>query len=434
MDLIQIFEKHPHWQDIVSVVRKLMRANHQVMLAGGCVRDALLKRNPYDFDLATSATPDEVLKIFPKAVTVGKQFGVIILTFNATDESGIEPYDKFKIEVATFRREGAYKDGRRPEIVEYTKSAKEDAERRDFTVNALFYDFKTCSIVDYVSGEKDLNSRLLRTVGDPYKRFDEDKLRILRMARFAAQLGFDIESETLKAATALAPQIVQVSKERITEEFKKIATAQDPVRGFVALRSTGLLNTIWPEFLCVNNDELWFKLLRVLQLIAPVASFELMLATLMLFETLTKAEIKNETEIENKDKSKLPFLLSREHKKIVEFLIRGFFVLKSNDDESLFYLNEEQGPLLTELCHVFSLVGMFPSGQVEFLIEKFLQAADSQGFLPKPFLNGEDMKSLGVQPSQKMGELLKHAYLAQIKGQLKTQKEAQVWVLERLTS
>ena len=157
-------------------------AGFQALLAGGSVRDLLMKRAPHDFDIATDATPDEVASLFPQALTVGRQFGVTILPFQVGDEA-------FQIEVATFREDLEYKDGRRPEGVKFS-TAKADAQRRDFTVNALFMDPLTGVISDFVDGQKDIRSRILRTVGVPHERFNEDKLRLLRAVRFSAQLDF----------------------------------------------------------------------------------------------------------------------------------------------------------------------------------------------------------------------------------------------------
>ncbi|HEX4923157.1 MAG TPA: CCA tRNA nucleotidyltransferase, partial [Bdellovibrionales bacterium] len=179
--LDEIFSSHPHWPAVETVCGTLARSGYEAWLAGGCVRDALLGRVPQDFDVATSAAPEQVEALFERAVAVGKAFGVIIL-----------PFEGFQIEVATFRKDGLYVDGRRPASVTFS-SPREDAARRDFTVNALYYDVVNKRVVDYVNGERDLAAHVIRTVGSPHDRLSEDSLRLMRAVRFSAQLGFEIE-------------------------------------------------------------------------------------------------------------------------------------------------------------------------------------------------------------------------------------------------
>lgn len=416
MRLSEIFEKHAHWQDILTVAKKLQKAQHQVLLAGGCVRDGLLGIVPHDFDIATSATPDEVLKIFPKALRVGEQFGVIIL-----------PLKEGQIEVATFRFDGDYKDGRRPESVSYTKDPRLDAERRDFTVNALFYDLIDHKILDYVEGRTDLKKQVIRAVGDPSKRFNEDKLRILRAARFSAQLGFQIEEQTFKAAQQMANQVHQVSDERITEEFKKLAKTAHVQLGFQAIKDMGLFAQIWPELSFYQDPKCWQQFLKVVMLLNPVRSFELTVAAIEIMETLFRKQHQTHQEL------KIPLLLSREQKRQIHFLYNGFFILREGNEEAILYLNDDLGPLLTELCHNFSAVGHFSPQTLTEFIERFLKVANHEGFLPEPYLNGEDLKRLGVKPSPQMGELLKLSYMAQIRGEIKSKSDAQAWVLARIS-
>lgn len=227
-------------QEIVAVLR---REGHQALFAGGVVRDLLLKRPVSDIDIAVSAPPEEVERLFDSTVAVGKQFGVVIVLI------GPHPY-----EVATFREEGDYRDGRRPTRVNYT-DARRDARRRDFTVNALFLEPDGAEVIDYVDGRKDLEARLIRSVGDPSQRFEEDKLRVLRAVRFACQLGFEIEPETERAAMAFAKRINQVSWERIRDEVLKILTGPQAARGLRLLLKSGILDVVLPEVAAMVGVE-----------------------------------------------------------------------------------------------------------------------------------------------------------------------------------
>lgn len=218
----------------LAVARRLVEHGHRALFAGGCVRDRLLGREPSDYDVATSATPEEGTALFPHAVTVGARFGVVVV-----------PIDGFNVEVATFRADGLYVDGRRPADVTFSDPPT-DASRRDFTVNGLFEDPVTGEILDYVGGRADLEARLLRAIGDPEARFREDHLRLLRAVRFAVQLGFAIEPETLAAVRRLAPLVAGVSAERVRDELLK-TLKRGRGRGLRLLDETGLLPHVLPE-------------------------------------------------------------------------------------------------------------------------------------------------------------------------------------------
>jgi poly(A) polymerase len=217
------------------IVHRLRARGHEALLAGGCVRDHLLKRRPKDYDIATSARPMNVLTAFKHVQPVGAAFGVMLVI-----EEG-EPF-----EVATFRADGSYSDGRHPDTITFT-SAEEDARRRDFTVNALFMNPDGAAVIDYVGGRADLQARLIRAVGEPRRRFEEDKLRVLRAVRFAAELGFEIEAETFAQVKAYAPRITEVAWERVLQEMNKLLTGADPARGMELLRDSGLMDALLPE-------------------------------------------------------------------------------------------------------------------------------------------------------------------------------------------
>lgn len=219
------------------VVETLQEAGHQALYAGGCVRDRLLGRTPNDFDVATSAEPKVVRSLFHRTLAVGEQFGIVIVRYKGE-----------QIEVATFRADGDYSDGRRPDEVHYTDDPALDASRRDFTVNGLFYDPLADQIHDFVGGQEDIERGLIRAIGDPGARFTEDRLRILRAPRFAAVLGFELEPETAAAAKRQAPEIATsgVSAERIRVELRKLLLCPGRAEGWRHLEDLGLLPIVWP--------------------------------------------------------------------------------------------------------------------------------------------------------------------------------------------
>lgn len=219
----------------LEIVKQLRGAGYEAYFAGGSVRDMLMGNPPHDIDVATSAHPDHVLKLFDKVIPVGLKYGVVLVVVDG------KPY-----EVATFRRDETYTDGRHPEGVRFS-SPQEDALRRDFTINGLFYDPIAKKIIDYVGGQEDIKNKIIRTIGDPHERFSEDKLRLMRAVRFACRLDFVIEAKTLEAIKKLSSKIVEVSQERIRDELVKILTGPNVGRGMDLLQQTGLMRAILPE-------------------------------------------------------------------------------------------------------------------------------------------------------------------------------------------
>ncbi|MBS1821369.1 MAG: CCA tRNA nucleotidyltransferase [Acidobacteria bacterium] len=251
---------NPHYAAARNIADTLRHAGYQAYLAGGCVRDLLLGLAPKDYDVATSATPDAVLALFPekKALTVGAHFGVVLIC--EPKEGGI---DSISTEVATFRHDGAYSDGRRPDAVRFSTDSREDVLRRDFTINGMLLDTTVYdrtndvaqATLDRVGGRDDLAAGIVRAIGDPIQRFTEDKLRMLRAVRFAARLGFTIEPTTAAAIRTLASQITVVSPERIRDELTLILTEGGARRGFELLDQLGLLPHILPEVQKLHGVE-----------------------------------------------------------------------------------------------------------------------------------------------------------------------------------
>lgn len=222
--------------EVLAIIARLRQAGHEALLCGGCVRDALLDKRPKDYDIATAATPDEVERLFPKTAPIGKAFGVML----------VEGEDGGHYEVATFRADLGYADGRRPDAVRFS-SAKEDALRRDFTMNALFYDPFAGAIIDYVGGREDIAARVVRTVGEPAERFREDHLRLLRAVRFAARTGFRLEEGTARAVAEMAALVKTVSPERVAAELEAMLTGGQSRAAFTLLKKLLLLGQVLPE-------------------------------------------------------------------------------------------------------------------------------------------------------------------------------------------
>jgi poly(A) polymerase len=267
-------------QHATDIVRTLRERGYQAYLAGGCVRDLLLQREPTDYDVATDATPQQVMQIFPQTFAVGAQFGVVLVPIERDStkdpkEHEVEPRSQAvceassaswtggdarrstsnAVEVATFRSDLGYSDGRHPDEVRFSRDAREDVQRRDFTINGMMLDPVTGKVLDYVGGQDDLAAGVVRAIGDPERRFSEDKLRMLRGVRFAARFEYKIEPATFSAIQRLAKQIEQVSRERVREELSKTLTEGKARRAFLLLDESGLLEQVLPEISAMKGVE-----------------------------------------------------------------------------------------------------------------------------------------------------------------------------------
>jgi poly(A) polymerase len=241
-----------------DVVRRLRQSGHEALWAGGCVRDEMLGLIPADYDVATSARPEQVSETFRKTIEVGVSFGVVEV-IGPRRSDGSFP----KVQVATFRSDGAYLDGRRPESVTFS-SPEEDAQRRDFTINGMFFDPLEGRVIDYVGGQADLQARILRAIGAPRDRFREDKLRLMRAVRMASRLDFPIEAQTAAAIREMGPQLVVVSAERISDELRKMLTHYSRLRAIRQMDDLGLLRHVLPE---APTGVLWQHTLRVVEVL-----------------------------------------------------------------------------------------------------------------------------------------------------------------------
>jgi poly(A) polymerase len=270
----------------ISVVQQLQTAGHQALWAGGCVRDELLGLTPKDYDIATDARPEQVQKLFRRTLAIGASFGVVEVL------GPRQRHDKrhLTVQVATFRTDTGYSDGRRPDQVVFS-SSREDALRRDFTVNGMFFDPVASQLHDYVGGQNDLHARILRAIGDPHVRFQEDKLRLLRAVRIATRFELAIEPATESAIKAMAAQLPVVSAERIAEELRQLLVHPRRVHGLNLLLDLGLAAAVLPELLPMKGlpqglpsqptGDLWEHVMRVMDLLGPKPSFPLAMGTLL---------------------------------------------------------------------------------------------------------------------------------------------------------
>jgi poly(A) polymerase len=421
-----------------AVVSRLQEHGHAAYFAGGSVRDRLLGRPCKDIDIATAATPEEVMRLFPRhAGLEGKCFGVVRVLV-----------DDDTLEVATFRADGDYTDGRRPDSVRFT-TAEEDAQRRDFTVNGMFFDPLTETVIDYVGGQEDLKRKVLRAIGKPAERFQEDKLRLLRAVRFATVLGFEIEPETWSALQAMAPDIAQIAVERIRDELDKIWTSAEPARGLDLLDTSGLLKMILPEVHRLHGVEQppqfhpegdVFKHTRLMLSHLHHAPLELALGVLLhdigkqptYFVDETGRIRFNEHETVGARMTERLMQRLRYSNDLIETvttLVALHMQFKDAPKMRVSTLKRMMArpTFSAELeLHRIDCLGCHGDLSIhDFLREKYA-AFGAEEVKPKPLINGHDVMKLGVPGGKRVGELLEQIYDAQLENRITTREEALV--------
>lgn len=424
-----------------QIVQRLQAAGFAAFWVGGCVRDLLLGREAQDFDIATDAKPDQVEKLFAKTIPVGKKFGVIIVV-----------EDEHQFQVATFRAEADYQDGRRPEKVVFAH-AEADALRRDFTVNGLFYDPLTEKIHDWAGGERDLRARIIRTIGAPEERFGEDHLRLLRAVRFAAQLDFEIEPETFAAIKKLAPKIKIISAERVRDELLKLFRPPHAARGLALLRDSGLLPHILPELsatitceqspdfhpegsvfnhICLMLEKLpvnapdslpWAVLLH--DIAKPVTAERDAVTGKIHFYGHEKVGAEMAERI--LQRLKFPNKQTEEIVAAVRHHMQFKDVKQMRKATLRRLLMRETFPLELELHRLDCLGSHNDLEYHSFLLEQAAELQKLPEIIP-PLLNGNDLIALGISPGKKIGEVLNEIRELQLADELKTADEAKAWV------
>ncbi len=400
----EIFSKHKDWEKVLKILNTLSEAGYESYLAGGCVRDAALGVMPHDFDIATSAKPEDVEALFERTEKVGALFGVMLVIL-----------DKVPFEVATFRSEGDYQDGRHPGRIEFCGS-KEDALRRDFTVNAMFYDIKRDEIVDYVDGLVDLDKKILRAVGDAEVRFQEDYLRMLRAIRFASQLGFEIEEKTLAAIQEKASLIQFVSRERIGQEIEKTLRGRKPILGFQLWIDSGLAPFLFEK----PNSYLKENFKYLVDLTRAVGILESSEQAWAIFFAKWPDHLR--------DEQYRSFRLSTAVAQKAQFLLqtsRQLLNPKMRMAEKWVLMQGDLGVVALKFAQAFAEVEQH-EGVVE-LVEQLMKAA-RLGELPKRLVNAQDLKLCGVEPGPRFGEILKEIYLLQLEGRLTNREDILDWI------
>ena len=424
-----------------SIVRALQEAGFEALYAGGCVRDKLRGVPPHDYDIATSARPDQVQSLFRRTVAVGVQFGVISVLVNGAD-----------FQVATFRSDGVYSDGRHPESVQFS-NAEEDARRRDFTVNGLFYDPVREQLRDYVGGQADLEAKILRAIGDPEARFAEDRLRMLRAVRFATVLGFEIEPTTWTAVRKHAASIVEVSAERIRDELLKTLHSPARVRGLDLLDQSGLLNQILPEMEALKGCEqppqfhpegdVWVHTRLMLSLLPGEVSTPLLFAVLLhdIAKPATFSLDPAEGRIRFNGHDKLGAEMAAEilgrlrfPKKEIESTVECIAQHMAFKDVQQMRVSRLKRflarPTMPDelLLHRVDCGGSNQDfSNYDFLVRK-IEEFSKEPLIPPPLLSGRDLLAMGLEAGPLFKEILDSVQSRQLEGALHGREEAMAWV------
>ena len=422
----------------VAIVKRLREEGYESYLAGGCVRDFLLNKTPQDYDIATSARPEDVQRIFPRTVPVGAQFGVILVMLE--DQS---------FEVASFRFDGPYLDGRRPSQVRYG-TLQEDILRRDFTINGMVYDPIENRVIDLVEGKKDLARRCIRAIGDPRQRFEEDRLRMVRAIRFAASLNFEIDSLTFEAIKQSAPMITQISSERIGEEMTRILTEGGARRGLELLDETGLLQILLPEIEQMKGieqspdhhpegDVFKHTLLTLSHLEMPTEA----LAYGCLLHDVGKPgcfrkEADRITFYGHTDRgAEMAEAILKRLKRgraawervayLVKNHLRHTQAPKMRLSTLKRFLREEGIYELLELARIDALSSSGDLQYYDFCRERLAEMQEEE-IRPEPLLRGKDLIELGFIPGPIFADILQQVEDAQLGGELTTRQQAIQWV------
>lgn len=429
----------------LEIVRRLRDAGHDAVFAGGCVRDRLLGTEPLDYDIATSARPQEIESLFPRTIPVGRQFGIIVV-----------PLEGHNFEVATFRVDGPYLDGRHPASVEFT-DARSDAGRRDFTINAMFEDPVAGEVLDYVGGRADLEAGVIRAVGDPAKRFAEDRLRMIRAARFAARFAFRIDPPTLAAIRAASPHVTEVSAERINDELTKVLTEGCARRGFELLDEAGLLAHLLPELMamkgCVQTPDfhpegdVWTHTLCCLAQLGAGRSKTL--AWGVLLHDVAKpatASVRSDGRPTFYGHTHLGaemaqgicrrLRMSNEETEAIAFLVdqhlRHCSAPEMRRSTLKRFLRQERISELLELTRIDALGSNGDLSKYEYARAKLDELSKAgEELRPRPLISGHDLIALGLESGPLFREILAAVEEAQLDGRLATRVDALAWVRER---
>ncbi|TFG77398.1 MAG: CCA tRNA nucleotidyltransferase [Thermodesulfobacteriales bacterium] len=432
-----------------EVVVELRKAGHKAFCVGGCARDTLLGIEPKEYDITTSATPEEVSEIFPHTVPIGVSFGVILVITG-----------KYQFEVATFRKDQSYTDGRHPDKVIYSSEEQEDVRRRDFTINGMLYDPIEEEVIDYVDGIRDIKSKIVQTIGDPYERFNEDKLRMMRAIRFSSRYNFELNLDTFLAIEKLAADITQVSSERIRDEITKIITQSNPGHGLNMLSVSGLLKYILPDVEIMTGVEqppefhpegdVFIHTCLVLDKLhknqAGVVSPELAIGALLhdvgkpptfsvsdrirfnghdkLGADMSK-KICRELKFSNKQ-IEVIYALIRDHLKF-----KDVFNMKKSTLKRFIGMPHFEEHMALHLADCQASHGL--TAAYDFVMEKYNDFEEEE-IKPAPLISGRELIEMGYKPGPLFSDILNFVEEAQLEGEITNTQEAIEAVLENYPS
>ncbi len=429
-----------------SICETLRRNGYQALLVGGCVRDLLVGREPADYDVTTDATPERVMALFPESIVVGAQFGVILI-----------PRDGLKVEVATFRSDVGYSDGRHPDSVVYSKTPQEDVQRRDFTINGLLMRHDSGEVLDYVGGQADLKEKVIRAIGEPGRRFTEDKLRMMRAVRFAARFGFEIEAATFRAIRPHVAEIHQVSPERLREELTKMLTEGAAWRAFELLDETWLLQQVLPEIGAMKGVEqppqfhpegdVWIHTRLMLEGLPKDASPTLAWGVLLhdvgkpptyqsVAETGDRIRFNNHVEVGARMAEAICKRLrfSNEDTEQILALVDNHMKFGAVEEMRASTLKKfVRLPRFEEHLALHRLDCLSSHRHLESyeFVRRFLEVTPPEQVRPERLLTGDDLQTMGFRPGPLFSRILAALEEAQLEGQIKTREEAQEYVLSK---
>ena len=423
-----------------EIAARLRESGHIAYFAGGCVRDIVREQTPKDFDIATDAKPDIVQELFSRTYAVGAHFGVILVVENA-----------FQFEVATFRSDDAYVDGRHPSAVHFS-SPEEDAKRRDFTINGMFYDPVAEEVIDFVGGRADIAAKFVRAIGDPAQRFAEDRLRMLRAVRFATVLDYKIDNQTWEALVAKAASINEISAERIREELVRIFLSSNRTRGWDLLDSSGLMRAILPEIDAMKGcqqpeqfhpeGDVFEHTRLMLQFLPETVSVPLIFAVLLHDVAKPRTAAVDETgRIRFNGHDRIGAEMTEEIMRRLRFsgadiaatveMVRQHMVFKDvpkmREAKLKRFMARPTFRDELELHRVDCEGSHRMLDNYEFLLRKREEFAN-EPIIPPPLVRGDDLIALGLKPGPKFGEILEAVETQQLEGKLRTHEEALEWM------
>jgi poly(A) polymerase len=428
-------------QAAIEILKKLREEGFQTFLVGGCVRDLVMGFIPKDYDISTDATPQQVVRLFPESLTVGAQFGVVMV-----------PREPGNVEVATFRSDGRYTDGRHPNEVRYSRTPQQDVLRRDFTINGLLYDPLNEQVLDYVGGQTDIRARRVRTIGDPYERFSEDRLRMLRAVRFAARLKFTLDAAVEEAIRKQAAEIRQVSLERVRDEIQKILTEGRARQGFELLDATGLLQEVLPEIKRLQGvaqpaefhpeGDVWVHTMMMLEGLrspTPTLAWGVLLHDVgkpSTFSVRERIRFDNHVEVGAKMAAEIAARLrlsSRETEQVVELVkhhLRFKDFPRMRRSTQLRFLRL---PGFAEHLELHRLDCLASHGDLSTyeMAKRLLEETPAEEIRPAPLLRGDDLIARGYSPGPIFKEILQVVEDAQLDGKIHTPAQALSLVVER---